>query len=100
MLRVVWSSIVRHTSFGFGAGFQTWALPIFAVDGDFADAGTLHPQAAEDDGSGLQQLVGDVWQWTSSAYTAYPGFRPLPGRPDKRRVGTAGVNTCSSQRAT
>src|SRR3546814_3219688 len=79
MLRVVWSSIVRHTSFGFGAGFQTWALPIFAVDGDFADAGTLHPQAAEDDGSGLQQLFGDVWQWTSSAYTAYPGFRPLPG---------------------
>src|SRR3546814_1793195 len=50
-----------------------------AVDGNFADAGTLHPQAVEDDGSGLQQLFGDVWQWTSSAYTAYPGFRPLPG---------------------
>src|SRR3546814_5690818 len=50
-----------------------------AVDGNFADAGTLHPQAVEDDGSGLHQLFGDVWQWTSSAYTAYPGFRPLPG---------------------
>lgn len=50
-----------------------------AVDGNFADAGVLHPQAARDDGDGLQQAFGDVWEWTSSAYTAYPGFRPLPG---------------------
>lgn len=25
------------------------------------------------------QLFGDCWQWTSSAYLGYPGFRPLPG---------------------
>ncbi|MFC3716259.1 ergothioneine biosynthesis protein EgtB [Luteimonas soli] len=50
-----------------------------AVDGNFADAGALHPQGANAGGSGLQQLFGDVWEWTSSAYTAYPGFRPLPG---------------------
>jgi ergothioneine biosynthesis protein EgtB len=49
-----------------------------AVDGNFVEAGALHPQAA-DDGGGLLQLFGDVWEWTSSAYTAYPGFRPLPG---------------------
>jgi ergothioneine biosynthesis protein EgtB len=28
---------------------------------------------------GLQQIYGDVWEWTSSAYTGYPGYHPLPG---------------------
>jgi ergothioneine biosynthesis protein EgtB len=25
------------------------------------------------------QLFGDCWEWNSSAYLGYPGFRPLPG---------------------
>jgi len=50
-----------------------------ALSGNLLDADALHPQACRDDGPGLQQLFGDVWEWTSSAYTAYPGFRPLPG---------------------
>ena len=28
---------------------------------------------------GLPDAFGLVWQWTRSAYTAYPGYRPLPG---------------------
>ena len=45
---------------------------------NFADAGFLHPQPAQRD-EGLLQLFGDVWEWTSSPYVNYPGYRPLPG---------------------
>ncbi len=40
----------------------------------------LHPQAAPgDDVSGCVQVDDTLWQWTSSSYAAYPGYRPPPG---------------------
>jgi ergothioneine biosynthesis protein EgtB len=46
------------------------------VEGNLLDSGRLQPSAA---GNASQQFFGDVWEWTSSAYSPYPGFKPLAG---------------------
>lgn len=46
--------------------------------GNFLDDGRFHP-APGMTGNGLQQMYGDVWEWTQSAYTPYPGFTPVAG---------------------
>jgi ergothioneine biosynthesis protein EgtB len=45
--------------------------------GNLLDADRLHPAAAS--GAGVDQLFGDCWEWTASAYIGYPGYKPLPG---------------------
>ncbi len=89
---------VTHLSFFEADAFARWAgrrLPSEAeweiaargetVAGRFVD--TLlgqkevpHP-ASHDDATGLpsRQFYGDVWEWTSSPYTPYPGFKPTEG---------------------
>ncbi|HEX3969549.1 MAG TPA: ergothioneine biosynthesis protein EgtB [Edaphobacter sp.] len=52
------------------------ALP--ASTANLLETGNLHPVAASAL-SGLQQMFGDVWEWTQSGYTGYPGYKPLPG---------------------
>jgi ergothioneine biosynthesis protein EgtB len=48
------------------------------VEGNLLDSGHLQPRAARGTTS-VQQLFGDVWEWTASAYLPYPGFQPMPG---------------------
>lgn len=48
-----------------------------AVGGNLLESGNLHPSMAA--GDGIQQVFGDCWEWTSSPYTGYPGYRALPG---------------------
>jgi ergothioneine biosynthesis protein EgtB len=45
------------------------------IGGNFLDPSVLHPRPA----AGAESYFGDVWQWTSSAYSPYPGFQPAPG---------------------
>jgi ergothioneine biosynthesis protein EgtB len=46
-------------------------------EGSFLDSGRFHPAPAG--GGVLEQLFGECWQWTQSAYGAYPGYRPPAG---------------------
>ena len=48
------------------------------VEANMLESGALEPRPAMSTRA-LQQMFGDVWEWTSSGYTGYPGYKPLPG---------------------
>ncbi len=47
------------------------------MEGTFLESNHLHPTASAS--RDLTQMFGNCWEWTSSAYTGYPGYAPLPG---------------------
>ncbi len=91
MLRVDADEPVCHVSQYEADAFARWAGARLAtefewevasqmctIEGNFVESGALHPRQASDDGP-LTQMFGDVWEWTGSAYLAYPGYRPVAG---------------------
>ncbi len=96
---------VCHVSFYEADAFARWAgarLPLEAewehaaagrlLEGNFVEQGRYHPAPAAPESrngshggnerrreGGARQLFGDVWEWTASPYTAYPGFRTAEG---------------------
>ncbi len=51
------------------------------TEGNFVESGRFHPAPLSDssDSEAPAQLFGDVWEWTGSPYTPYPGYRPAAG---------------------
>ena len=87
--KVNMSEPVCHISYYEADAYARWAgarLPTefeweIASDGttsgaNLADNRRFHPQALNGNAvpGGLSQMVGDVWEWTSSHYSPYPGY--------------------------
>jgi ergothioneine biosynthesis protein EgtB len=83
---------VCHVSYFEADAFANWAgkrLPTEAEWEIVAQAlpvagnllgGAMHPLAlGATAADGPAQMFGDVWEWTQSPYTGYPGFRAIPG---------------------
>jgi ergothioneine biosynthesis protein EgtB len=83
---------VCHISYFEADAFAHWAgarLPLetewetaasnLPTAGNFAESRSFHPQSAESADGIPHQMFGDVWEWTASPYTAYPGFKPAAG---------------------
>ncbi|WP_428268546.1 ergothioneine biosynthesis protein EgtB [Haliangium sp.] len=73
-----WAGARLPTEFEWEAVAAT--LPATDLErGNFVESGRLHPTAAQDLDDRPAQLLGDVWEWSGSAYLPYPGYHPAPG---------------------
>jgi len=86
------SEPVCHVSYYEADAYARWAgrrLPTefewetasagVAIEGHFADEGTLHPLPTPQSPHPVSGLFGDTWEWTASHYSPYPGYRPTEG---------------------
>jgi ergothioneine biosynthesis protein EgtB len=88
------SEPVTHISYFEADAFANWAharLPTefewertaakIDIDGNFVESQRFHPKplTAPPRDQRVQQMFGDAWEWTRSAYSPYPGYRAAPG---------------------
>jgi ergothioneine biosynthesis protein EgtB len=60
-----------HVSYFEAAAFAVWAKARLPTEAEW--------EVAAKSGARIAQMFGTAWQWTSSAYTPYPGFVTAPG---------------------
>lgn len=83
---------VSHVSYYEADAFASWAggrLPTEAewehasatalIPEDAGSRAIVHPVAAAPVDGSLRQMFSELWQWTSSSYSPYPGFETAPG---------------------
>ncbi len=85
---------VTHLSYFEADAYANWAgaqLPTefdweraaakIDIDGNFVERERFHPAVLNKSPKDreLAQMFGDVWEWTRSAYSPYPGYRAGPG---------------------
>ena len=94
------SEPVTHVSYFEADAYANWAgarLPTefeweratmqCPIEGNFVENELFHPapvatesvDPVDKTSRALRQIFGDVWEWTRSAYSAYPGYRAAPG---------------------
>ena len=87
------SEPVTHISYFEADAFANWTgarLPTefeweraaadLPIEGNFVESEKFHPAPQSPvRPNELAQMFGDVWEWTRSAYSPYPGYRAAPG---------------------
>jgi formylglycine-generating enzyme required for sulfatase activity len=63
------------------AEWESAARRDWSGTGNFLESGELHPRPAsvDQDCGRPCQFAGDVWEWTSSSYHPYPGYKAPEG---------------------
>lgn len=83
---------VCHLSYYEAAAYAEWSgfrLPTefewenaakgIEIEGNFLNQSGMRAPSLAQKKSGLDQMYGDVWEWTASPYVAYPGYRTPHG---------------------
>ncbi len=91
LLPVIPAAPVTHVSYYEADAFARWAGKRLPTEAEWEVAAAMngaHINVSSSDrlqtspaqtSDGLQQMFGEVWQWTGSAYLGYPGYHPPEG---------------------
>ncbi len=72
-----WHAPVRHVSFHEAYAYSRWRDLRLPTEAEWEWACV---QQMQQPNPVLQQMINELWQWTESPYTPYPGYKPFSGQ--------------------